>query len=102
MAARQRPLVNEEAQPEVVEGEVGEVLGKPPAYAQPLTQLADDPRTGAVMADEQDSTAFGFGAGLRLSEIVEERGEAQRAAASELVGERLGEHPADLLCVAAE
>ncbi len=54
------------------------------------------------MADEQDSTAFGFAAGLRLSQIVEERCEAERAAPSELVGKRLGEHPADLLCVAAE
>ena len=66
----------------MVEGQVGEVLGEPPAYAQPLTQIADDPGAGAVVADEQDSPSLGLRSGLRLSQVVEQRGEAERAAPS--------------------
>src|SRR5262245_19904997 len=76
VAPRQRPLVDEEAESQVVERQVGEVVGEPPARAQPTAELADDPSAGAIVADEQDPPALPLAPGLRLSHVMKERREA--------------------------
>ena len=48
-----------------------------------------------VVADERDPPVGALAAGLRLGGVVQERGEAHRVAAGELVGERLGEQRRD-------
>ena len=57
---------------------------------------ADDLGPGRVVADEGDAAA-GLPPRRRLAEVVEQRAEAQRLAAGQLVGERLGEQLPRLL-----
>ena len=53
-------------------------------------------RALAVVADEGDEAALVLLAGRRLARVVQDGREAQRLAAGELVGERLGEQRADV------
>jgi hypothetical protein len=82
--------VQEEAEAEVMESERLQVRAEPAAGAQPPADLADDPLASLVVADEGD-VAVALLSGLGLAEIVEQGAEAKRAAAGDLVGERLGE-----------
>ena len=92
---RQRRLVDEEAEAQVVEGERPQVVGQPAARPQPGAEPADDLRPVAVMADEGDVAAL-LAARRRLADVVEEGAEAKRGAPGHLVGEGLGEQLRDL------
>ena len=89
-ARRQRRLVDEEAEPQVVQGEGLQVLGQLAAGPQAAAEPADDLGAVAVVADEGD-VAVALAPGRRLADVVQEGAEAQRRAAGHLVGERLGE-----------
>src|SRR5215207_10453784 len=67
-----------------------QVEAEPPARTQPLADLADDPLAGPVVPDEGDVSAALL-AGLGLAEVVQHSAEAKRAAAGDLVRQRLGE-----------
>ena len=56
-ARRQRHLVDEEAEPQVVQGQPLQVRGEGAAGAQPPADPADDLRPDAVVADEGDVAA---------------------------------------------
>ena len=92
--ARERALVGHEPEVQVMEGERLEVAGERPARLQPRARPADERRALAVVADEGDEAALVLLAGRGLAGVVEDRAEAQRVAAGELVGERLGEQGA--------
>ena len=87
---RQRRLVDEEAEPQVVQGQRLQVSRESLAGAQPPAEPADDLGPLAVVADEGD-VAVALPARRRLADVVQEGAEAQRRAAAHLVGERLGE-----------
>ena len=89
-ARRQRRLVDQEAEAQVVQGQVLEVAGEGAARAQPGAERADDLGAVAVVAEEGD-VAVPLGPRRRLADVVQERAEAQRGGAAHLVGERLGE-----------
>ena len=94
-ARRQRHLVDEEAEAQVVQGQRPQVRGQRAAGAQPAAGGADHLGAGAVVADEGD-VAAALAAGGGLADVVEEGAEAQRGAAGHLVGERLVEQRARL------
>ena len=96
LAARERPLVNEEAEPQVVAGQARQVVGQAPARPQTRAEPADKARAGLVVADEQHPASLADRARLRLAEVVDQGGAAQRIAPGELVGERLGEQLANV------
>ena len=87
--------MHQEAQAQVLEADQLEVSAQPPRGPQPLADRADDPRAGAVVAEEEDAALVVHAAGLRLAEVVEERAEAKRGAAVEPVGELLAEDGLD-------
>ena len=93
---RQRHLVDEEAEPQVVQGQRLQVGGERAAGAQPPADRADDLRPDAVVADEGD-VAAALAARRRLADVVQDGAEAQRGAAGHLVGERLVEQRPHLL-----
>ncbi len=95
-APRQRLLVDQEAEPQVVDGQVHQVVGETAAGTQAEAELADEAGTGAIVADEQDPASLAHGACLRLAEVVEEGREAQRITPGELVGERLRQQRANV------
>jgi hypothetical protein len=90
-AARERPLVHQEAEVQVVAREVGHVARQPLGRAQAPQRVVGQLRALAVVADEGHAAVGAQPARLRLGGVVQERREAQPAAARELVGERLGE-----------
>ena len=84
----------------MVLGERRDVRLQALAGAQPGQQLARDPRALAIVADERDVALGRVVARRGLAGVVQQRAEAQRAAARELVGERLGQERCDRLAVA--
>ena len=94
--------MDEEAEPQVVPAERGDVVGELLRRAQPAQHGAGDLRPLAVVAGEADAAAGPLGARPRLGGVVQQRGEAHRLAARELVGERLAQQRADRLGVLAE
>ena len=86
----ERPLVHEEAEHEMVAGEALEEPAQALARAQ---APADGSRTirspERVVADERDASVRAHAAGGRLADVVQQRAEAERLAAGELVGQRL-------------
>ena len=89
-ARRQRHLVDEEAEAQVVQGQRLQMRGQRAARPQPAAGGADHLGALAVVADEGD-VAAALAAGRRLADVVEDRAEAQRRAPGHLVGERLVE-----------
>src|SRR5262249_59446040 len=88
-ARGQRRLVNEEAEPQVMKSQAAKMLGQGPARAQPRADLRDHLRADLVVADE-GHVAVPFAARLRLGDVMEKGAQAERGAAGELVGRRLG------------
>jgi hypothetical protein len=84
-------LVYEEAEPQVVAHESGDVCAQALARAQPGEHLPRQLGAGAVVADEGDAAARLDRARRRLGGVVQQRAPAQCLAAAEPVGERLGE-----------
>ncbi len=89
-AARQRALIDQEAEAQVVQGQPLKVGAEGVACSKPAADPGDDLGSRAVVADEGD-VAGPLASRRRLAEVVEERAEAQRIGARELVGERLGQ-----------
>src|SRR3954447_10422553 len=87
--------MDQETEPQVVQGEPLQMPAQRPARSQPLADRGDDLRADLVVADEGD-VPRSLGARVRLAEIVEERAEAQRALASQLVRERFRQERLDL------
>ena len=91
-AAVERPLVHEEAEPQVVQAERarrGRRASRRRAAARRTARAISAP--SAVVAGEADPRPSGRArAGLRLGGVVQQRGEAHRPAARQLVRERLG------------
>ncbi len=95
-ARRQRRLVDHEAEAQVVEGERPEVIGQSPAGPQARAERRDHLGADVVVADE-GHVAVALPLRPRLADVVQERAEAERGAAAELVGERLLEQLPDLV-----
>ncbi len=95
LAAAERPFVHEEPEPQVVQGERGDVRAQALARAQPREDLAAHARALAVVVGEADPALAEVGLRERLGDVVQQRAPAQRVAAREVVGERLGEHRGD-------
>ena len=93
--ARQRPLVNEEAQHEVVARDRAEELAQPLARAQTPADRGDHLLPHRVVADERDAAAVELAPRGGLRDVVHQRREAQRARARHLVRERLGQDLGD-------
>src|SRR5439155_11530976 len=86
----QRPLPDQEAEPQVVHGEPLQMAAKRPAGLQALADAADETGALAVVADEGD-VAAGLAPRGGLADVVEEGAEAQRVPAAHLIRERLVE-----------
>ena len=97
---RQRRLVDEEAEAQVVEGERPEVIGQSPAGPQARAERGDHLGADVVVADECH-VAVALALRPRLADVVQERAEAERGATAEVVGKRLLEQLADLVCTLA-
>ena len=95
-AAVERALVHEEAEHEVVAGHPLEEAAEPLARPEPAADLPHHLLAEAVVAHEGHAAVVADVVGGRLPDVVEERSEAERLAARELVGERLVEHLAQL------
>ena len=87
--------MHEEAEHEVVASEPADEAGEALAGAQPAAQLADHLLADGVVAHEGDAAAGEHVARGRLADVVQQRAEAQRLGAGELVAERLGQDPLD-------
>jgi len=95
-AAVERLAAHEEAEPQVVAGERGDVVGQRGARAQPLGEhRARQSGADAVVAGEAEAALGARHRGVRLGDVVQQRGPAQAVAAGGLVGERLGEQRLD-------
>src|SRR5215217_9055984 len=62
-AARERALVHEEAEPQVLQADALEVAPQPTRGPQTVGDLAHQPRAGAVVAEEEDAALVGHGPG---------------------------------------
>src|SRR5829696_367235 len=93
--ARQRPLVDQESEAQVMQGEALKVTTERTAGAPAPADRRDQPSPDLVVPDEGD-VARSLGTSLRLAEVVEERAESQSIPASELVRERLVEELLDV------
>ena len=83
--------MHEEAEPQVVQRERGDVVGQPLRAAQPPQHVARELGALGVMADERHPPVGAPALGGGLGRVVQEGGEAHAAAAGQLVGQRLGE-----------
>ena len=101
-APRQRALVDEEAEPQVVERERGDVVGDALGGAQAAHDVAGELGALGVVADERHAAVGAEVARGGLGRVVEQRGEAHRVAAGEVVAERLGQQRAHGAGVLAE
>ena len=98
----ERPLVDKEAEHEVVTCEIPDKRGEPRARAQAPAELGDHLLAEPVVADERDPSALAQRVGGRLADVVQERSEPQCLATGQLVRKRLvqcGAQPARGLCL---
>ena len=86
--ARQRPLVHEEAEPQVMLRQRGDVVGQRGARVQPPDHVARHAGADAVVAPEQHAALGVDRPRRRLAGVVQQRSEAQRLPARELVRQR--------------
>ena len=90
-ARRQRRLGDQEAEPQVVQGQPLQVPGEAAAGAQAGADPADRSRRRRTSWPRKPTKPSRSAAGRRLADVVEEGAEAQRRAAAHLVGQRLGQ-----------
>jgi hypothetical protein len=95
LVAIERHLVDQEAQAQVMACERRHVRAQPLAGPQARQRGARHLGPLFVVAREADAPVRQLDAGLRLGDVVQQRAEAQPAAAGELVGQGLGEQRAD-------
>ena len=94
--------MDEEAEAQVVQAERGDVVGELLGRAQPAQDGAGQLGARAVVAGEAEAAVRPLAARPRLGGVVQQRGEAHRVAARELVGERLAQQRRDRSGVLAE
>ena len=90
--ARQRALVHQEAEPQVVAGDPAQVLAQRRARLEPAADRRDNLLADRVVADERHPPVGQLVARRGLADVVEERGKAQGLAAGQLVAQVLVEH----------
>ena len=95
-AAVERPLVHEEAEHQVMPGHGREEAAEPLARAQAPAHLTHHLLTQPVVPQEGHAPVIAHVVRGRLADVVEQRTEAERLAARELVRQRLVEHLAQV------
>ncbi len=88
-APRERHIMDEEAEPQVVARERGDVCLELLAATQSGQDLARQAGALAVVAEERRRAVFAAAERRGLGDVVQQRAEAQREAAVDLVAERL-------------